>query len=66
MDANEEPDMGRYVPPEHEGTVSANKLAGKCVTPTDHSYSQAHGIHTQASPWITRAQVGSRRSDSTL
>ena len=23
--------MGRYVPPEHEGTTSANKLAGKYV-----------------------------------
>ncbi|KAL8766582.1 MAG: hypothetical protein Q9194_006224 [Teloschistes cf. exilis] len=26
--------MGRYVPPEHEGTTSANKLAGKYVFPT--------------------------------
>ncbi|KAL9047072.1 MAG: hypothetical protein Q9214_000264 [Letrouitia sp. 1 TL-2023] len=25
-------DMGRYVPPEHEGTTSANKLAGKYVS----------------------------------
>ncbi|KAL8687356.1 MAG: hypothetical protein Q9218_006449 [Villophora microphyllina] len=30
-------DMGRYVPPEHEGTTSANKLAGKYVSPFQHA-----------------------------
>ncbi len=28
-EANYHVDMGRYVPPEHEGVTSANKLAGK-------------------------------------
>lgn len=45
--------MGRYVPPEHEGTMSANKLAGKydsffkplsklCLLPT--------GMHSETAP----------------
>lgn len=28
--------MGRYVPPEYEGTTSANKLAGKYDCPSYH------------------------------
>ncbi|KAI4209810.1 MAG: hypothetical protein LQ351_007279 [Letrouitia transgressa] len=32
--------MGRYVPPEHEGTTSANKLAGKYVPPSSLSRAQ--------------------------
>jgi hypothetical protein len=27
--------MGRYVPPEHEGITSGNKLQGKSVIPTN-------------------------------
>ncbi len=52
--------MGRYVPPEHEGTTSANKLAGKCV----YSYAAYNLYLHELTHLILRHALGARARKS--
>lgn len=52
--------MGRYVPPEHEGTTSANKLAGKCV----YSYAARNLNLYELTRLILRHALGARARKS--